>query len=253
MVMQADPKILEKFHKLEQYDTPTITNVVATYPERADACLGLYHPWAINWYTDTSIRCQFPELGPRAGYAITVVYSQADPQYNRLSFGDLLKAIEDSPKPVVLVVKQNLPEEIKQKNGLFGGNMVTAIHTLGCVGLVSDGPSRDINEIRDLGFQYMLPGVCAGHGWFGIQAINVPVSVGGMDVAPGEIIHMDENGACKFPGNQLDSVLSLCEKLSEDETSKMARMRQCTTAAEIASILNGFEEMPHLRAEKADL
>ena len=27
-----------------------------------------------------------------------------------------------------------------------------------------------------------------------VQTINVPVSVGGMDVAPGELVHMDENG-----------------------------------------------------------
>ena len=34
-------------------------------------------------------------------------------------------------------------------------------------------------------FQYMLTGVTAGHGAQAVQAINVPVSVGGMDVAPG--------------------------------------------------------------------
>ena len=32
-----------------------------------------------------------------------------------------------------------------------------------------------------------------------VQSVNVPVSVGGMDVAPGDLIHMDENGAVKFP------------------------------------------------------
>ena len=29
----------------------------------------------------------------------------------------------------------------------------------------------------------------------------------GMDVAPGEIIHMDENGAVKFPADKLEAVL----------------------------------------------
>ena len=55
--------------------------------------------------------------------------------------------------------------------------------------------SRDLDEVRPMGFQYMLTGVTAGHGAMAVQAVNVPVSVGGMDVAPGEIIHMDENGA----------------------------------------------------------
>ncbi len=59
--------------ELRQFDTPTITNVVATYPG-TETCLSLYSPWAVNWYTDQSIRCLYPELGPLAGYAVTCVY-----------------------------------------------------------------------------------------------------------------------------------------------------------------------------------
>ena len=70
---------------------------------------------------------------------------------------------------------------------------------VGCVGMLSNGPSRDVDAIRQLKFQMLLGGVTAGHGEMAVQAVNVPVSVGGMDVAPGEIIHMDENGAVKFP------------------------------------------------------
>ena len=50
--------------ELEQFDTPTITNVVATYPVN-QLCLGLYNPQEINWYTDNSLRCLYPELGAR--------------------------------------------------------------------------------------------------------------------------------------------------------------------------------------------
>lgn len=32
----------ERLEKLKQFDTPSITNVVATYPDK-DYCLGLYH------------------------------------------------------------------------------------------------------------------------------------------------------------------------------------------------------------------
>jgi hypothetical protein len=52
----------ELFAELRKIDTPTITNVVATYPKNP-LCLGLYNPWTENWYTDTSIRCMYPELG----------------------------------------------------------------------------------------------------------------------------------------------------------------------------------------------
>ena len=49
----VDPQVLEE---LKKYDTPSITNVVATYPEHP-LCLGLYNPWSENWYTDQTIHC----------------------------------------------------------------------------------------------------------------------------------------------------------------------------------------------------
>jgi len=54
------------FAELRKIDTPTITNVVATYP-KSNLCLGLYNPWTENWYTDTSIRCIYPEHGAVIG------------------------------------------------------------------------------------------------------------------------------------------------------------------------------------------
>ena len=42
----------ELMEELKQFDTPTITNVVATYPNDKENCLGLYHPWQGEWYTD---------------------------------------------------------------------------------------------------------------------------------------------------------------------------------------------------------
>ena len=119
-----------------------------------------------------------------------------DKNFNRLGFLDLLKAIEASPKPVIVVLKQNYSARIKGKNGLSGGNMTTAMQTLGCVGVVSDGPSRDMGDIRGMEFQYLLTGVCAGHGDLKVEAVNIPVSVCGMDVAPGDIAQMDFDRYC---------------------------------------------------------
>ena len=58
-----------------------------------------------------------------------------------------------------------------------------------------------------MGIQYMLTGVSPGHGPMGVKAVNTPVEICGMDVAPGEIIHLDENGAVKFPREYLAKVL----------------------------------------------
>ena len=51
----------ERLEKLKQFDTPSITNVVATYPDK-DYCLGLYHPWRGEWYTDERARVMYREL-----------------------------------------------------------------------------------------------------------------------------------------------------------------------------------------------
>ena len=81
---------LELLKELKQIDTPTITNVVATYPGD-ELCLSLYHPWEANWYTDNRLMCWYPELGPIAGYAVTCTYSVTDPGYSGLSLMDVLE------------------------------------------------------------------------------------------------------------------------------------------------------------------
>ena len=229
---------LTMLQELRRFDTPSITNVVATYPT-SPLCLGLYNPWSENWYTDQSIRCMFPELGPFVGYAVTCVYGLPDPNFSELTFMDVVDALDAAKKPTVLVLQQKFPPEIAGKVGLVGGNMVSAMKALGCVGLISNGPSRDLDEIRPMGFQYMLSGVTAGHGAMAVQAVNVPVTVGGMDVAPGELIHMDENGAVKFPADKLAAVLNNVRALQKEEEARMSALQQATSAAEIRAIYGG--------------
>jgi regulator of RNase E activity RraA len=235
MAALSDKAMLEK---LKKYDTPSITNVVATYP--ADPlCLGLYEPWRQKWYTDQSLRCIYPELGVTVGYAVTVVYSLPNPNFHRLSITDLLDAIDKSKKPVVVVIKQDFPPEILPKVGLCGGQMTTAFKACGAVGVVTNGPSRDVDEIRPMKFQYLMSGVTPGHGEFSISAINVPVSVAGMDVIPGDVIHMDENGACKFPADKLTDVCNNIDAFLKVETDRVKAIHAAKTIAEIKAAFTG--------------
>ena len=229
---------LEMLEALKQYDSPSITNVVATYPKNP-LCLGLYNPWTENWYTDTSIKCMYPEMGPTVGYAVTCVYGLPDPNYNRLTFMDVIDALDASPKPTILVFQQKYPPELANKVGLAGEIMTTAMQRVGCVGAISNGPSRDIDAIRKMNFQYLLGGVSAGHGDMAVHAVNVPVSVGGMDVAPGELIHMDENGAVKFPADKLEAVLTNVKALIEEESVRLNALSTATTAAEVRAAFSG--------------
>jgi len=231
MTKLTDKEILEA---LKEFDTPSITNVVATYPGNP-LCLGLYNPWTENWYTDQSIRCMYPELGPVAGYAVTCVYGLPDPNYSRLSFMDVIDALDASPKPTILVFQQKFPPQLAGKVGLAGGNMTSAMKAVGCIGAISNGPSRDIDEIRPMGFQYLLSGIAPGHGAMAVHAVNVPVSVAGMDVSPGEI----ENGAVKFPADELEAVLNNVCALRDQEEARMGALQRASSAAEVRAIMSG--------------
>lgn len=228
----------EQLGELEGFDTPSVTNVVATYPGD-ELCLGLYNPWREDWYTDESVECWYPELGPRAGYAVTCVYGTPDPNYDELGFVDVVDALDRSPKPTILAIEQDFPPDVAGKVGLTGGNMTAAMRSVGCVGCVSNGPGRDVEEVRSMEFQYLTSGVAPGHGDMAVHAVNVPVSVGSMDVAPGEIIHMDGNGAVKFPADRLDDVLANARALERREDDLQSALDRASTAAEVRAAFRG--------------
>ena len=77
-----------------------------------------------------------------------------------------------------------------------------------------------------------------------MHAVNVPVSVGGMDVAPGELIHMDENGAVKFPANRAEQVLENAKKMLDGEALHLARLRSAKTAAEVRAAGGSYAAKP---------
>lgn len=224
---------------LEEFDTPTITNAVATYPGSPD-CLGLYDPQEINWYTDDRLRCLYPELGGRCGFAVTAVYGMPDPAFSRLEVKDVFTSIAQMEGPVVLVLKENFSKKMKRRNALIGGNMMTSFRQLGVVGVIGDAPARDLEEMRPLGVQCLFPGLSAGHGTMTIQAVNVPVHMSGMDVAPMEIIHMDANGAVKFPRSRLREVLECAQRIRDYDEARQAAIKQLTDPLQIADAMKGL-------------
>ena len=241
MTYAVSPDVLEGLKKI---DTPTITNVVATYP-KSPLCLGLYNPWSENWYTDASIRCVYPERPAVVGHAVTCVYGLPDSNFqNRLNFFDVVDALDAMKKPTILIIQQKWPAEYRNKAGLAGEIMVSMMKVVGCVGMISDGPSRDVDAIRRMDFQMLLGGITAGHGEMAVQSVNVPVSVGGMDVAPGELIHMDENGAVKFPADKAGLVLDNARKFLDLEAEQIVRLRDARTAADVRATRESASAKP---------
>ncbi len=235
---------LEMLNELKKYDTPSITNVVATYPHDKRVCLGLYNPWETNWYTDQNLKCIYPELGRTVGIAVTCIVGipSSDPACACVTYNDVLHSIADCDLPAIVCVKQDLPDHLKNKSGFSGGLLTAQWKQLGAVGCISDGPSRDIDEIRPMQFQYMLTGVCAGHGLYQMKAVDVPVNICGMDVAPGEVIHMDESGAVKFPRKYLPQVLENVRKLYSIEAHRFELFKETNDPDRLSAIADGQED-----------
>ncbi len=77
-----------------------------------------------------------------------------------------------------------------------------------------------------------------------VQSINVPVSVGGMDVAPGDLIHMDENGAVKFPPHHAPAIVKNAKAMLDDEARRLVVIRKAKTAAEVRAANSGGAYTP---------
>ena len=209
----ADAQIIQELRK---FDTATICNVVAAYPG-SDICLKLYDAWYGEYYTDQTLRCMYPEIGPVCGYTATAWYSEASPEYTALDRWILPDHLDVTKKPIILIARQTYPPELINLSGLFGGNMTAQFKSLGVVGVVTDGPMRDYMEIKEMKVQYIATGLTSGHGPVTLRGVNIPVKVAGMAVSPGDILHMDVCGACKFPANKLLKVLENATELRKRE------------------------------------
>jgi len=50
---------------------------------------------------------------------------------------------------------------------------------------------------------------------------------------------MDENGACKFPANKVEAVLSNVKALQKEEEERITKLGSASSAAEVRAIFSG--------------
>ncbi|HEY2024437.1 RraA family protein [Paraburkholderia sp.] len=122
---------------------------------------------------------------------------------------------------------------------LMGEIMATFAESLGVQGLVIDGAIRDVGALRERDFPVYARGVThRGPYKNGPGEINVPVTVGGMVVQPGDIIVGDEDGLLAIPPADVDAVI------------EGARRQQAKEAAALESIANGTFDRAWVAAQR---
>jgi regulator of RNase E activity RraA len=179
----------EVIEKLKKYSTPTISNAIEVFDVR---------PRNVG-FMNHEIRCIFPEMGVMVGYAATAkIRANVPPPPNKL---DILmgywKHILEVPEPRVVVIEDlDEPKAI----GSWWGEVNATIHKrLGCVGTVTDGGVRDLDEVKEIGFHFFAKSAIVSHAYVHVVEFGTPVKVGGIEVKPGDLIHGDKHGVLIVP------------------------------------------------------
>ena len=78
-------------------------------------------------------------------------------------------------------------------------SMLSILRALGCVGYVTNGAVRELPSVRTTGVQVFAGSVAVSHAYAHIFDIGSKVSVGGMDIHPGDLLHGDQHGVLNIP------------------------------------------------------
>lgn len=175
-----------------------------------------------------------------AGRAITV----------RLGTGEALEgptrhlctaAVEAGGPDDVLVIEQRSGVEAAG----WGGILSNGARVRGIEGVVCDGPVRDVDESRELGFPVFarraIPTTARGR--IVEEAFNEAVTVGDVSVSPGDYVLADGSGICFVAKDRADEVLETAEAIAARE----ALMTEAVRAGEPISKVMGADYEHMLR------
>ena len=206
MGQTPDPRLIED---LRHFDSATIANAIEHFEVR-DPTTG---------YADHRLVCQMPEIPhPMVGYAITATADTTTPGDRRTSrVDDLVDLILAAPQPCILAI-QHVGHE-RKRCCLFGDMFCTILRQLDCVGLVTDANGRDRSGIRERtpDFHVFSSGWVVSHGYPAYIDFNTTVSICGLTISPGDILHGDESGLVSIPHAIAADLPARARRVREEE------------------------------------
>lgn len=189
-------------------DTPTVCNAI----EVAQGKRGF------NAFTRGTMQASDP-TGVMVGYAVTAQIAAVEPptkdaatiRARRMAY---YKAMAEGPKPSVAVVEDlDYPNAI----GAYWGEVNTTIHKgFGMSGALTNGVMRDLGDMAP-GFPVVAGSIGPSHGFVHVRSVNQPVSIMGMRVHPGDLIHADRHGAVVIPPEVVGQLAEAIGKMQETE------------------------------------
>jgi 4-hydroxy-4-methyl-2-oxoglutarate aldolase len=231
--------------QLQKVDSATVANVIELFDFRS----------YVAGYSNLSLKAIYPKLPPAVGYAVTATFRAAYPAESGDAYGGMTELIADAmatPAPRI-VVFQDLDDP--SAAATYGEIMVTTFQKFGFSGLITSGAARDIEQVDRLQFPCWATSVIVSHGYCRFPDINVPVTVAGMQVKPGDLLHADANGVVNIPHQIAAAVAELCEPYVQAEEIILQYLRgsQPTVAGYGESLRKAKQRMAELKEQAHSL
>ena len=194
----------EQLELLRRYNTPTVSNAIELFDVRPRNTGFLPH----------FIRCLLPDLGVIVGYAVTCQTTAAAPEPGYPEpdmLGDYLRYVAAQAGPKIAV-----GEDLDDPPGLgaqFGEVTATIHKKLGCVGHITSGCPRDLDEVKALGFQLFGLNPCVSHAYVRLFDFGNPVTIGGVTIRSGDLLHADQHGVCIVPVEIAPKLAEACTEV----------------------------------------
>lgn len=199
--------------ELKRWNTPTIYNGWEQITR---------HEAGADGFNLEECRDFMPQMGPMVGCAVTVQFEPSNPAHpknNPKAWSEYRKYVASVPGPKIVVVQDlDKPRVI----GAFWGEVNSNIHrALGCVGTITDGAIRDVDEMTNAGFKAIARRFCVGHAYSCPVRWNCEVEVFGRKVKPGQLIHADKHGFLVIPDEDQARLLEAARFMDSNECNTL--------------------------------
>lgn len=202
------PLTEEQLDGLRRFDSCMIANAVETFNVRLRN----------TGFTGGNVRCIFPDAPPMVGYAVTARLSSGEPPIGGGAFhdrGDLWNHLLQRPSPRILVL-QDMDDP--PGRGAFIGDMHSAIlKALGCVAYVTNGAVRELPSIHSMGVKLFAGNVTVSHAYAHIFDLGAAITIDGMEVHTGDLLHGDRHGILSIPRDIAGSLPEVAARLQGRE------------------------------------
>ena len=169
-------------------------------------------------FNDPTIHWSIPNARRMLGYAVTFKIRSGDPPMKPDYYLDRTNwwtVLDHSDVPKIVVI-----EDVDAKPGrgaLVGRMHVTILKALGCQGVVTNGAIRGVHQFERLMMPAFARNVSVSHAYVHVIETGAPVSIAGIRIKSGDLIHGDANGLVNIPIPLADQIPATVQKLRSRE------------------------------------